>query len=270
MPNKADKRDLIDLERRIMDQLRDYIQQLLDKFANKDDVMKRFAQLSKKIREIMELLAKKGGHDEEDDAMFTKKPYGPVTCASCEKGLINISGLPVDYHVWKRLPFRDPNERIARYGQGFSKILAHMKATDVNDSNLIGSPGRNFAGHSTSVDDTYMYNTHHPGGAGGPYSQSNKIGVSNMKSRTPKGRAGRTQGTMRNAQYPCDTTQPGTSIDENMMMDDVGNNTKMNSSYIESNAKERTRFGDSVGPQLGTDTLPQLGQGLRSHHAGSE
>ena len=58
MPNKADKQDLIDLENRILDKLRDMIQQILNQFANKDDVMKRFAQLSKKIREIMDLLAR--------------------------------------------------------------------------------------------------------------------------------------------------------------------------------------------------------------------
>jgi hypothetical protein len=66
MPNKANKSDLIDLENRIMEKLRDMIQQILNQFANKDDVMKRFAQLSKKIREIMELLAKQGtGGDNE-------------------------------------------------------------------------------------------------------------------------------------------------------------------------------------------------------------
>jgi len=58
LPNKADKIELLELENRLMDRLRDMIQQILNQFANKDDVMKRFAQLSKKIREIMELLAK--------------------------------------------------------------------------------------------------------------------------------------------------------------------------------------------------------------------
>ena len=50
----------------------------------------------------------------EDDAMFTKKYVGPANCASCEKGIINLIGQPVDYHAWKRLPFREPSERIAR------------------------------------------------------------------------------------------------------------------------------------------------------------
>lgn len=51
---------------------------------------------------------------DEDNAMFTKKYVGPVNCASCEKNIVNLNGMPVDYHVWKRLPFREPSERIAR------------------------------------------------------------------------------------------------------------------------------------------------------------
>ena len=103
---------------------------------NKEDIMKRFAAISKKIRDIMEILAKLGGGGgkaDEEDAMFTKKPYGPVACAACEKNLINIQGMQVDYHVWKKLPFREPGERLARYGQGFSKILANMKHGDAEN-----------------------------------------------------------------------------------------------------------------------------------------
>lgn len=62
--------------------------------------------------------------------MFTKKYVGPVNCASCEKGIINLNGQAADYHAWKRLPFREPSERIARYGQGFSKILTMMRPSD--------------------------------------------------------------------------------------------------------------------------------------------
>ena len=46
--------------------------------------------------------------------MFTKKYVGPANCASCEKGIVNLIGQPVDYYAWKRLPFREPSERIAR------------------------------------------------------------------------------------------------------------------------------------------------------------
>ena len=54
--------------------------------------MKRFAQLAKKIREIMDLLNRQGTAGNEDDAMFSKKPLGPQTCASCEKNLTNMYG----------------------------------------------------------------------------------------------------------------------------------------------------------------------------------
>lgn len=62
--------------------------------------------------------------------MFTKKYVGPVNCASCDKHMTNLMGERVDYHAWKRLPFREPSERIARYGQGFSKILTMMKPSE--------------------------------------------------------------------------------------------------------------------------------------------
>jgi len=46
--------------------------------------------------------------------MFTKKYVGPVDCASCEKGIVNLNGLRAENISWNRLPFREPNERIAR------------------------------------------------------------------------------------------------------------------------------------------------------------
>lgn len=30
---------------------------------------------------------------QQDDAMLTKKYVGPVDCASCEKGIVNLNGL---------------------------------------------------------------------------------------------------------------------------------------------------------------------------------
>jgi hypothetical protein len=74
----------------------------------------------------------------EEDAMLSKKHLGPQACASCDKNLINISGMPVDYHVWKKLPFRDMNDRIARYGPGFSKLLSSMR--NIDDFNINQTP----------------------------------------------------------------------------------------------------------------------------------
>ena len=59
MPLKAEKNDCIDLEHRTQDQISN-LKHMLNYFANRDEMMKRFAQLSKKIREILELLSKQG------------------------------------------------------------------------------------------------------------------------------------------------------------------------------------------------------------------
>ena len=63
-----------------------------------------------------------------DVGMFTKK--GLVNCASCEKNIVNLLKDPAEHQNWNRLPFREPNERIARYAQGFSKILNQMQPTE--------------------------------------------------------------------------------------------------------------------------------------------
>jgi hypothetical protein len=55
-----------------------------------------------------------GGNENEDDAMFTKKPLGGMSCASCEKDIVNLYGKKADYLPWSKFPFRDPSERIAR------------------------------------------------------------------------------------------------------------------------------------------------------------
>ena len=61
-------------------------------------------------------MSKIGGHshENEDDAMFTKKPLGGMSCASCEKDIVNLQGRKVNFHPWNKFPFRDPSERIAR------------------------------------------------------------------------------------------------------------------------------------------------------------
>jgi hypothetical protein len=51
---------------------------------------------------------------EEEDAMFTKKYVGPVECASCEKGIVNLYSKQAEKVHWNKLPFREPGDRIAK------------------------------------------------------------------------------------------------------------------------------------------------------------
>lgn len=120
--------------------------------------MKRFTQLSKKIKEIMDILMNKE-EDNEHEAMFSKRHLGPQACASCEKNLVNMQGNAADHYAWKKLPFRDPSSSIARYGKGFSKILSYMQPSEQfstmqhdHSSPLPVSAHR----HHQSIDDSHL------------------------------------------------------------------------------------------------------------------
>jgi hypothetical protein len=95
------------MERRIHIAIEDSKKLLNTTLATKEDTTKRFSLLSKRLKEISELISKH--HDGEQDGMLTKKNFGPVNCISCEKNIVNMAGMPVDHTAWKKLPFRDNN-----------------------------------------------------------------------------------------------------------------------------------------------------------------
>ena len=63
--------------------------------------------------------------------MFTKKYVGPVDCASCEKGIVNLNGLRAENVNWNRLPFREPTERIARVSINLVNLLVWTRFQQV-------------------------------------------------------------------------------------------------------------------------------------------
>ena len=66
--------------------------------------------------------------EEGDQAVLSKKPLGPNWCASCEKNLPSLSSNPPSHTSWNHLPKRDPYDRLAKAGQGFSRILQSVRA----------------------------------------------------------------------------------------------------------------------------------------------
>lgn len=88
----------------------------------KSDLKKAIWVLDERVKKLMQnQQAASEPRGTMEDAMFSKKPLEGISCASCEKNLINISGLPVQYYNWKKLPAS--HERIPMIGQGFSRIL---------------------------------------------------------------------------------------------------------------------------------------------------
>jgi len=104
---------------------------LQKKFADKNETKKALQALERQIKNLMELIMKKQNQN-TDTAMFAKKPLQGWSCASCEKNLINLQGQMAVYNSWNKLPLRDPNERIAKVGSGFSKMLAMLKPENMS------------------------------------------------------------------------------------------------------------------------------------------
>merc|ERR1712060_917036 len=119
------KADFAQMDKALQDRLADIVKALTKQFADKGDTRKALKIHEKQFQNLYNLIMSKGGTGEnEEDAMFSKKPLGGLSCASCEKGLIDMYGRRVEFMPWNKLPFRDPAERIARVGQGFSKMLS--------------------------------------------------------------------------------------------------------------------------------------------------
>ena len=83
---------------------------------------------------------------EGDDAMLSRKPLGGYSCASCEKGLEQLLGRKADNIPWQRMPYRDPADRIARVGPGFSRMLSTVQPELLSQRSkkpmgMQGSPG---------------------------------------------------------------------------------------------------------------------------------
>jgi hypothetical protein len=74
-----------------MDKIAALLQALANKFADKAEVKKALKALEKQIKNLYDLIMNmKPGAGSEQDAMFSKKPLGGFSCASCAKGLTNL------------------------------------------------------------------------------------------------------------------------------------------------------------------------------------
>ena len=155
LPTKADKSDLLDLQNALLSRFQEMLQSVHDRFVTKEDFNRRLGILSKKIKELYDLLSGQNLNGSDETAMLSKKQIGPMACASCEKNLVNLEALQADYTAWRKLPFRDPSERIARYGPGFSRILMSVGE---NSQSPTGSP-RGHKLHTASVDDGMKYDS---------------------------------------------------------------------------------------------------------------
>lgn len=124
LDTKASLADLKSLEERLQEKVIAVCEAMGNKFADRADTKKALKYLETLIREYFEFGSKKPSGE---DAMFAKKPLGGWSCASCETNLEKLKGIAAAYYSWNKMPYRDPNDRIARAGPGFSRMLATIQ-----------------------------------------------------------------------------------------------------------------------------------------------
>lgn len=91
------------------------------RFAEKTETKKALRFFESRIHELLEQSPDKR---EGEDAMIARKYLGGWSCLSCEKALEKLRGKLSGHQSWNKLPRRDPTDRIAKAGPGFSKMLA--------------------------------------------------------------------------------------------------------------------------------------------------
>lgn len=69
----------------LIDKINDLVRSLAKQFADKNDTKKALKLLERQLKNLYELFMSRNhaAHEHEDDAMFTKKPLGGTSCASC-------------------------------------------------------------------------------------------------------------------------------------------------------------------------------------------
>lgn len=111
--DKVDYGRLAELEKLLMDKINEVARTLTKQLADKNETKKNLKMLEKQLKNLLDVFMQKQMNPDEENAMFSKKPLGGFSCASCEKNLINLHSKPPEFYNWNRFPVRDPSERIA-------------------------------------------------------------------------------------------------------------------------------------------------------------
>ena len=153
---KCDKSDVNALETKVLDNLDELVQTMYNKFSDKTETKENLKILDRQIKNLFDLIVSKEKkveveikNNNEDEVLLSRKPLGGISCASCSKIVNLYNHQATEYFSWSKLPLRDPTDRIARVGQGFSKIMlktskdfkGHMSSTDLaKDIDVPDSP----------------------------------------------------------------------------------------------------------------------------------
>jgi hypothetical protein len=132
--NRTSFKDLKALEDAVMSKMEDLKIASGKKFADRNEVNRTIKYLDQQIRNIVQVYIKK--LEKGDNWLLAKKPITNNLCASCESYIGDLKDAGNNnnntYIPWNKYPVKDPNDKLYRMGNGFSKMLQLIQV-DEND-----------------------------------------------------------------------------------------------------------------------------------------
>jgi hypothetical protein len=133
---KIGEKELRTLEEYLLSRIEELKNACNKKFADKNETSKNFKYLDQQIKQIVEVYIKKT--DKGDNWLLAKKPVNGFSCASCEAYIGELHD-NTQYVPWNKYPMRDPNDKLYRIGNGFSKMLQMINVDSNNGVNQQGT-----------------------------------------------------------------------------------------------------------------------------------
>lgn len=113
-------KDLKALEDELIEKMEELRGAYSKKFADKSETSKTLKYLEQQIKHIIDVYIKK--MERGDSWLLAKKPLGGHSCGSCENYIGELKENP-QFIPWNKYPVRDPNDKLYRIGNGFSKMI---------------------------------------------------------------------------------------------------------------------------------------------------
>ena len=135
LKNKPSYRDIKSLEEEFTVKFEELKIASAKKFAEKIETSKNFKYLDQQIKHILNIYIKR--ENKTDNWLLAKKPLNANLCASCEAYIGDLKDNS-NYQPWNKYPLRDPNDKVYRLGNGFSKML-QMIQVDENEKKNTGT-----------------------------------------------------------------------------------------------------------------------------------
>ena len=134
LKNRTSFKDLKVLEDVVLGKIEELKISSSKKFADHYDTSKTFKYLEQQIKYITQVFIKK--IEKGDNWLLAKKPINTV-CASCESYIGELKDTGT-YVPWNKYPSKDPNDKLYRLGNGFSKMLQMIQIDENEKKNING------------------------------------------------------------------------------------------------------------------------------------